>query len=302
MGVIEAFQALFDRTFKPIYTRDRKGQRVPKRLVVESVKRVINMKIWEEYTLRREMALYEDGAKDGAKRGSAFPAAAGKAVLSPADLYKRVSNLKARFPHHSEEAIREALEASGWHAGQAAKALDEHDRQTEVGVFKFPGKAPLTGGWVSSEAAAAGLDFALREDVNEAMLFHGTSSAAAEAITREDFRLKLSGSNAGTLFGRGIYLAECVSKSDEYTEEVAGVRTILVCRATLGRVLYTDAPSPNVDDLEQRCGYEQAPGEGQYDSVLGDREKCSGTYREFIVYDDDFVYPDFIVKYRRRYY
>ena len=23
------------------------------------------------------------------------------------------------------------------------------------------------------------------------------------------------------------------------------------------------------------------------------------TYRQFIVYDDDFVYPDFIVKYRR---
>ena len=125
------------------------------------------------------------------------------------------------------------------------------------------------------------------------------SSAAAEAITQEDFRLSMAGSNAGTLFGRGIYLAECVSKSDEYTEEEAGVRTILICRATLGRVLYTDAQRPNVGDLEQRCGYEQAPGKGQYDSVLGDREKCSGTYREFIVYDDDFVYPDFIVKYRR---
>ena len=63
--------------------------------------------------------------------------------------------------------------------------------------------------------------------------------------------------------------------------------------------LYTDERTPNRDDLEQRCGYKQAPGKGQYDSVLGDREKCSGTYREFIVYDDDFVYPDFIVKYRR---
>ena len=144
-----------------------------------------------------------------------------------------------------------------------------------------------------------GAGFALREDVNEAMLFHGTSKAAAEAITREDFRSNLAGSNAGTLFGRGIYLAECVSKSDEYTEEEAGVRTMLVCRATLGRVLYTDAKRPKVGDLEKRCGYKQASGKGQYDSVLGDREKCSGTYREFIVYDDDFVYPEFIVKYRR---
>ena len=161
-------------------------------------------------------------------------------------------------------------------------------------------KAPLTAGWVASEATDAGLNFALREDVNEALLFHGTSKAAAEAILREDFRLSKAGSNAGTLFGRGIYLAECVSKSDEYTEEVAGVRTILVCRATLGRVLYTDAQRPHVGFLEDLCGYKQAPGKGQYDSVLGDREKCSGTYREFIVYDDDFLYPEFIVKYRRQ--
>ena len=82
---------------------------------------------------------------------------------------------------------------------------------------------------------------------------------------------------------------------------VQDAHTMLVCRATLGRVLYTDERGPNVNDLEQRCGYKQAPGKGQYDSVLGDREKCSGTYREFIVYDDDFVYPEFIVKYRRSY-
>jgi hypothetical protein len=149
--VIKAFQALFDRTFKQVSTRDRRGQPVPERLVVESVTRVINRKIWEEYTLRREMVLYADGAKGGSAR--------------------------------------------------------------KVGAF--PKKAPLTADWVASEAAAAGLDFSLREDVNEAILFHGTTKAAAKAIARDDFRLNLSGSPAGTLFGRGIYLAESVSKSDE---------------------------------------------------------------------------------------
>ena len=79
---------------------------------------------------------------------------------------------------------------------------------------------------------------------------------------------------------------------------VQDAHTMLVCRATLGRVLYTDEKRPNVNDLEQRCGYKQAPGKGQYDSVLGDREKCSGTFREFVVYDNDLVYPEFIVKYR----
>ena len=37
----------------------------------------------------------------------------------------QVSNLKARFPQHSEEAIRKALEDSGGHAGLASIALDK---------------------------------------------------------------------------------------------------------------------------------------------------------------------------------
>lgn len=40
-----------------------------------------------------------------------------------ASLDERVSNLKARFPQHSEEAIRKALEESGGHGGKAATAL-----------------------------------------------------------------------------------------------------------------------------------------------------------------------------------
>ena len=38
---------------------------------------------------------------------------------------------------------------------------------------------------------------------------------------------------------------------------------------------------------------------GPYDSVLGDREKCRGTYKEFVIYDADQVYPAYVVKYRR---
>ena len=98
----------------------------------------------------------------------------------------------------------------------------------------------------------------------------------------------------------GIYLAECVSKSDEYTTaEDGGLRTILVCRATLGNVLYTDEKRPDVSELERRCGYCQETGTAECDSVLGDREVCSKTYREFVAFDDDLVYPEFIVRYRR---
>merc|ERR1712225_40701 len=90
--------------------------------------------------------------------------------------------------------------------------------------------------------------------VNEYYMFHGTNPAAADGITSGDFRVDLAGSNAGTLYGRGIYLAESVSKSDEYAQENArGERCILVCRAALGYVTYTDEVAPNVDMLVKSC-------------------------------------------------
>merc|ERR1712100_113805 len=117
-------------------------------------------------------------------------------------------------------------------------------------------------------------------DAHEEFLFHGTNDAAAEGITKGDFLVNLAGSNAGTLYGRGVYLAESVSKSDEYTmENHSGERCILVCRATLGYVNNTDQVAPNVDALVQSCV------QGPFHCVLGDREKCRGTYREIMVYD-----------------
>jgi hypothetical protein len=138
--------------------------------------------------------------------------------------------------------------------------------------------------------------FQVDSHANEELLFHGTNDSAAESITRGDFLVNLAGSNAGTLYGRGIYLAESVSKSDEYTmENHCGERCILVCRATLGYVNYTDQVAPNVDALVQSCV------QGPFHCVLGDREKCRGTYREIIVYDDDQVYPEYIIWYKRVY-
>ena len=86
------------------------------------------------------------------------------------------------------------------------------------------------------------------KDSNTVWLFHGTSTEAAALITRGDFLVDKAGSNAGTLYGRGIYLAESCSKSDEYSRENAdGHRCILLCRAVLGNILYNDEVSPNID-------------------------------------------------------
>mmetsp|Transcript_88205 Transcript_88205/g.175196 ORF Transcript_88205/g.175196 Transcript_88205/m.175196 type:complete len:855 (-) Transcript_88205:175-2739(-) len=139
------------------------------------------------------------------------------------------------------------------------------------------------------------LGMPLADDLNEQWLFHGTSEGAAMGITEGDFLINLAGSNAGTLYGRGVYLAESCTKSDEYSQEnEEGLRCLLVCRATLGNVLYND---------QKKCdpAFIHSCVAGPYQALLGDREKIRGTFREIIVYDEDQVYPEFILLYRRAY-
>merc|ERR1712224_507466 len=91
---------------------------------------------------------------------------------------------------------------------------------------------------LKTEGQLQGDEFAVDTKTNCAWLFHGTSAKAAEAITTADFLVNLAGSHVGTLFGPGIYLAECCSKSDEYaTPDAEGLCCILLCRTILGNML-----------------------------------------------------------------
>eukprot|EP00747_Dinoflagellata_sp_TGD_P122417 gnl/TRDRNA2_/TRDRNA2_173623_c0_seq1.p1 gnl/TRDRNA2_/TRDRNA2_173623_c0~~gnl/TRDRNA2_/TRDRNA2_173623_c0_seq1.p1 ORF type:complete len:187 (+),score=19.97 gnl/TRDRNA2_/TRDRNA2_173623_c0_seq1:744-1304(+) len=141
-----------------------------------------------------------------------------------------------------------------------------------------------------------GPEYELDSTANSAWLFHGTNDQAAASISRGDFRIDKAGSNAGTLYGKGIYLAESCSKSDEYTTPNGErLRCILLCRVMLGNVNYSDEAQPDVNQLVLSCVH------GEFHSVLGDREKIHGTFREFIVYDHEQVYPEYILWYRRIY-
>eukprot|EP00927_Polykrikos_kofoidii_P004315 TRINITY_DN11705_c0_g1_i1.p1 TRINITY_DN11705_c0_g1~~TRINITY_DN11705_c0_g1_i1.p1 ORF type:complete len:526 (+),score=55.36 TRINITY_DN11705_c0_g1_i1:52-1578(+) len=139
----------------------------------------------------------------------------------------------------------------------------------------------------------------LRTEINEKYLFHGTKPSAARAICTDDFSLRKAGSNAGTLYGPGIYFAEASSKSDEYAADekdgpFVGMYAMLVCRVLCGRVNYTDLVAPPVDEL-----VDSVKKDGTHDSILGDREKCRGTYREFIIFDESQAYPEYVIVYRR---
>jgi len=133
--------------------------------------------------------------------------------------------------------------------------------------------------------------------VNEYWMWHGTSTAGVTGITDTDFDIGRAGSARGTLYGRGLYFAESCLKADEYAvEDHRKYCPMLLCRVMLGRIFYCDEQYPDTNRLESSC-----TKSGGYHCVLGDREKARGTFREFIVFDNYQVYPEYIVWYKRAY-
>jgi len=136
--------------------------------------------------------------------------------------------------------------------------------------------------------------------VNEGLLFHGTKPSACESICKSDFMLTKAGTGAGSLYGPGVYFGENSSKSDEYaTDDTSGIWSglfaMLLCRVTCGNALVCADVAPDVAALTRACAGERP----QNHCVVGDREKARGTYREFIVYNSDQAYPEYVVIYRR---
>jgi len=129
-------------------------------------------------------------------------------------------------------------------------------------------------------------------------LFHGVSAAAAEAASVDrDFDIDRAGTQDGRLYGRGAYFTEWCSEVNKLAPESrGGLRGLLLCRVTLGNVLRDESVLPDIVHVVAQCT------DGRHHSVLGDRsERCPGDPREFVVYDKDQVYPEFLLWYRRAY-
>lgn len=137
----------------------------------------------------------------------------------------------------------------------------------------------------------------LDDHLNELYLWHGTTPEGAIGISTSGFRLTLAGTRAGTFFGKGCYFAECSSKSDEYAREgdsiLAGIYALLLCRVLCGNLFRVTRP----DHAAIRAALDSE----KYDSVLGDREASVGTYREFVVYNEACIYPEYVVLYERKF-
>eukprot|EP00440_Ansanella_granifera_P033981 gb/GFBE01036861.1/.p1 GENE.gb/GFBE01036861.1/~~gb/GFBE01036861.1/.p1 ORF type:complete len:569 (+),score=100.07 gb/GFBE01036861.1/:1-1707(+) len=134
----------------------------------------------------------------------------------------------------------------------------------------------------------------LQGPCNEWLVFHGTDATSAESICTSGFRMSLAGSNTGSLYGKGAYCAESITKADEYARADAdGLCCTLVCRLAGGRVLYTSEDAPDVSKLQAQMHANSC------NTVLGDRTTTKKTFREFVFYDEDQVYVEYVLFYRR---
>ena len=140
------------------------------------------------------------------------------------------------------------------------------------------------------------------------------------------------GSNAGTAFGDGIYLAEDVGKTDQYVvadstydsksdlhKRLYGVHTtphpgdvfyLLVCRAALGFPIRTQEMGEYCTSMDDGTrvfpvGFrELSPVLGVqppifHHSLIAELGKDIVRYREFVVFHSEYVKPDYLVAYQR---
>jgi len=152
----------------------------------------------------------------------------------------------------------------------------------------------------------------LDESCNEWRLFHGTSWQRGSEICGLNFRSYLAGTGATwkksgedrgePLYGRGVYLTDRITKSDEYSKSVfspdsgAELHTMLVVRCVGGRCNVQTGSEIDTEGLRNGVFF------GPFDSVCGDRVTVlNKPYREFVFYDRDQCYPEFLLRYERQY-
>lgn len=148
-----------------------------------------------------------------------------------------------------------------------------------------------------SAATLEALGAALDAEANVRWLFHGITPEAAERVGEREFDIDVAGCEDGMLYGRGIYLTEWCSRVDRSVPEgPEALRCMVLCRATLGNVLRDENVLPDKVRLINHCTG------GDHHGVLGDRkERCPGCSRDFVVYDKDQVYPEYLLWYQRVY-
>lgn len=265
----DQLQMLLNSTWKEVSTRDRLDGRIPNGLVLLECIQVENRDLWLKYLK----------AKDRIQKrriGGVTP------VGGPT---------RAKVDMSRATMLGRGGVAASYQAAPKNKKLAALLNKPEYSAASAEGECKTSANM--SRKMLKRID----KSVNEYYLFHGTTPEGAFGILETGFKLSFVGSHRGTMFGRGCYFAECSSKSDEYAKagegQLAGIYGVLVCRVACGELFRVTKSDHKI--------IQQALDSGMYDGVLGDREASVGTYREYVVFSEDLIYPEYIILYRRDY-
>ena len=182
---------------------------------------------------------------------------------------------------------------------------------------------------VATATATAG--FSSSAEASEAFLLHGLGADRLLSVLNRGLNERYSGTNAGTAFGEGVYLAEDVGKTDQYAAPDAAydhsnelhrrlygssnrhqgsVFYVLVCRALLGYPARTREHGQSATHIDTRrslfpMGYRELAAvpnvvpETPYHSLIVERGYRHDRYREFVLFHGEYVLPVYLLAYQR---
>lgn len=212
--------------------------------------------------------------------------------------------------------------------GQQQVAADMRQlRKQRGGQDMAPGLPAATNRHAAALLHAEGKGMQLKPEVNETWLMHATHAGVLLDIISKGMNERFSGSNAGTAFGDGIYLAEDAGKNDQYgapdaqynrgselhrrlyarTRHPGHVFYLIVARTSLGYCARTMSVKDRAVDVDTKEGlfpisYRElakvpwASPAVNYHSLLG---LAYPRFREFITFHGEYTYPDYVLAYQR---
>ncbi|KAK3577718.1 hypothetical protein CHS0354_002931 [Potamilus streckersoni] len=139
-------------------------------------------------------------------------------------------------------------------------------------------------------------------EINEYYFFHGTKTDKIGVICENGLDCRLSSNKS--MLGTGVYGAESSTKADQYTDSKKArtpcKKKMFLMRMVLGNMFVCTDPNPHKYRKEpcRTCYRDDCTMHtmGSFDSVVGDMGKL---FREFVVYDKNQCYPEYIITYRR---
>ncbi|CAM4567216.1 unnamed protein product [Leuciscus chuanchicus] len=126
-----------------------------------------------------------------------------------------------------------------------------------------------------------------QSEIEEQMLFHGTSAKNVHSICTFNFNCRLSDKRRrGHVLGKGTYFAKHASFATGYSENTSqGTKVMLIARVLVGKYKngHQDYCTPN-DDQDENI----------HDSCVDDAT-CP---RIFVIFDSNQIYPEYVLEYR----